>query len=282
MSGGDRARELPPEGARLVATLRELRATTGLSLAALAARTPYSKSSWERYLNGRTLPPRQAVEALCELAGTEPRRPLALWELAEAAWSGRAGRGEPGTAKEEPARRAPSAAAPLTPAPRRPRLLVGALATLALLAAGSLFALSRDGDGGDATADRTATADFAAPRPGCHAASCTGKDPEDLECSTARTPPVSLGEQRFEDTTVKVRLSDVCGTVWGRIDRGVVGDRVEIVVPGVEAQQARVKDEFDEAASLSTPMAPATEDVLDRVRACLLRDGERRCFTATP
>ena len=42
-----------PECAALAERLRALRARTGLSLAALAERTPYSKSSWERYLNGR-------------------------------------------------------------------------------------------------------------------------------------------------------------------------------------------------------------------------------------
>ncbi|UNO40315.1 XRE family transcriptional regulator [Streptomyces sp. MST-110588] len=85
--------EHPPsaECVRLAAGLRELRERTGLSLAGLAGRTPYSKSSWERYLNGKKLPPRQAVEALCRLAGEPAGRLLALWELAEQAWSGRNG-----------------------------------------------------------------------------------------------------------------------------------------------------------------------------------------------
>ncbi|MCZ9342799.1 helix-turn-helix domain-containing protein, partial [Streptomyces sp. TRM76130] len=56
------------EQTRLTAALRELRARTGLSLAALAERTAYSKSSWERYLNGKILPPRQAVRELCRIA----------------------------------------------------------------------------------------------------------------------------------------------------------------------------------------------------------------------
>ncbi|KNE79668.1 hypothetical protein ADZ36_26265 [Streptomyces fradiae] len=69
--------------------MRELRKGTGLSLAALAERTPYSKSSWERYLNGKKQVPRQAVEALCRLAGERPERLLVLWDLADAEWSGR-------------------------------------------------------------------------------------------------------------------------------------------------------------------------------------------------
>lgn len=81
--------EVAPECARLARELRGLRARTGLSMAALAARTPYSKSSWERYLNGKALPPRHAVRALCGVAGEPLARYLALWELAESAWSGR-------------------------------------------------------------------------------------------------------------------------------------------------------------------------------------------------
>ncbi|MCL7376218.1 XRE family transcriptional regulator [Streptomyces sp. 35G-GA-8] len=75
---------------RLAGELSALRARTGLSLVALAGRTPYSKSSWQRYLNGTKPLPRQAVVALCALAGEPPGRLLALWELADAAWSGRA------------------------------------------------------------------------------------------------------------------------------------------------------------------------------------------------
>ncbi|MYU09741.1 helix-turn-helix domain-containing protein, partial [Streptomyces sp. SID8361] len=75
---------------RLAAGLRELRARTGLSMAALAERTAYSKSSWERYLNGKQLAPRQAVEVLCAMAGEPPGRLMALWELADGEWSGRA------------------------------------------------------------------------------------------------------------------------------------------------------------------------------------------------
>ncbi|WP_159045513.1 helix-turn-helix domain-containing protein, partial [Streptomyces puniciscabiei] len=96
MTSGDR----PLECERLAETLRGLRARTGLSLAALAAKTPYSKSSWDRYLHGRTVPPRQAVAGLCELAGEDPGRVLALWELADAVAGGRAaGGGRPGVAE---------------------------------------------------------------------------------------------------------------------------------------------------------------------------------------
>jgi hypothetical protein len=60
---------LPPEVRNFVTRLRDLKDGTGLSLAALGARTAYSKSSWQRYLNAVQPPPRQAVTALCRVAG---------------------------------------------------------------------------------------------------------------------------------------------------------------------------------------------------------------------
>lgn len=61
-------------GRQLLVQLRRLKGHSGLSLAALASRTGHSRSSWERYLNGKKPAPRQAVEALCALTGTSPGR----------------------------------------------------------------------------------------------------------------------------------------------------------------------------------------------------------------
>ncbi|MER7476140.1 helix-turn-helix transcriptional regulator [Streptomyces sp. NPDC126510] len=83
---------LPWEARHLVERLRVLKDRTGLSLAELARRTAYSKSSWQRYLSGAKQPPRGAVQALCRVAGAEQARLLALWDLADRAWPhGRAG-----------------------------------------------------------------------------------------------------------------------------------------------------------------------------------------------
>jgi transcriptional regulator with XRE-family HTH domain len=81
--------DLPPEVRHFVEQLRQLKDTTGLSLAALGARTAYSKSSWQRYLNAVQPPPRQAVAALCRvagLAGADAERHGVRWELAVEAW----------------------------------------------------------------------------------------------------------------------------------------------------------------------------------------------------
>lgn len=80
---------LPSEVRHFVEQLRQLKDGTGLSLAALGARTAYSKSSWQRYLNAVQPPPRQAVAALCRvagLAGAEAERHVVRWELAVEVW----------------------------------------------------------------------------------------------------------------------------------------------------------------------------------------------------
>lgn len=71
----------------LVVQMRRLKDRSGLSLASLQTRTGYSSSSWERYLSGRALPPRKAVEELARVSGVDPARLLVLHELAEEAWN---------------------------------------------------------------------------------------------------------------------------------------------------------------------------------------------------
>ncbi|AXK32926.1 XRE family transcriptional regulator [Streptomyces armeniacus] len=78
---------LDPQISEFTSQLRRLVDRSGMSLATIADRTEYSKSSWERYLNGRLLPPRGAVQALADVTGTEVRHLATMWELAERAWS---------------------------------------------------------------------------------------------------------------------------------------------------------------------------------------------------
>ncbi|MFF2011516.1 helix-turn-helix domain-containing protein [Streptomyces sp. NPDC058195] len=91
-----RWKELPDElttsEQQLLVQLRRLKDHSGLSLAALAGRTSYSRSSWERYLNGKKPVPRKAVEELAEVCGTEPTRLVVLFDVAERARAKEAGR----------------------------------------------------------------------------------------------------------------------------------------------------------------------------------------------
>ncbi len=78
--------ELDPRVRELVGQLRRLKEVSGLSLAQVASKTGYSRSSWERYLAGRALPARQAVETFAQVCGADQARLLALQEVAADVW----------------------------------------------------------------------------------------------------------------------------------------------------------------------------------------------------
>jgi transcriptional regulator with XRE-family HTH domain len=104
--------ELHPRARQLVAQLRRLKDHSGLTMRQLAAKTGYSATSWERYLGGRSLPPREAVEALARVGGVDPVRLLALREVAADSWGGRSANR---SAPEEPAAGPEVLAEPATP-----------------------------------------------------------------------------------------------------------------------------------------------------------------------
>ncbi|MGW2641413.1 DUF2690 domain-containing protein [Streptomyces sp. NPDC001348] len=79
--------ELDPQVKEFAGQLRRLVDRSGLSIAALADRTGYSRTSWERYLGGRLLAPKGAIVGLAEVTGTDPVHLTTMWELAERAWS---------------------------------------------------------------------------------------------------------------------------------------------------------------------------------------------------
>jgi hypothetical protein len=79
--------ELDPQIREFTSQLRRLVDRSELSVASVADATGYSKTSWERYLNGRLLAPKGAVVALAEVTGTNPVHLTTMWELAERAWS---------------------------------------------------------------------------------------------------------------------------------------------------------------------------------------------------
>ncbi|MFJ6832448.1 peptidoglycan-binding protein [Streptomyces sp. NPDC091209] len=80
--------ELDSRVRQLVTQLRLLKDQSELSMSQLAVKTGYSQKSWERYLGGRSLPPREAVEALARVGGVDPVRLLALHEVAADTWNG--------------------------------------------------------------------------------------------------------------------------------------------------------------------------------------------------
>jgi hypothetical protein len=175
----------------LAVRLRALKDRTGLSLAALAARTPYSKSAWHRYLTGMQRPPRSAVEALARLAGTDPGPVVALWEEAD-----------------EPAPQAPVATGRLrTPWPRPPRVLLPVLAllTVAVATAAVLAVSGRPAPTGPRNA---------APAPRCHATSCRGALPDASACARDARTESTVSDPAYD---VRLRYSPTCGTAWSEV-----------------------------------------------------------------
>ncbi|MFC8868369.1 peptidoglycan-binding protein [Streptomyces sp. NPDC057148] len=151
---------LDEPGRQFVAELRRLKSGSGLSLAALADRTSCSKSSWERYLNGAYLPPAVVVEELARLGGGDVDRTLALRSLAEHSWSagGEAGGAVTPDAPPEPGDAEPVGSVDAAPvdadpaaSPRRPTrrtaLTAATVVTMGILAAATVFLVSRGTSG---------------------------------------------------------------------------------------------------------------------------------------
>ncbi|MGW7524246.1 XRE family transcriptional regulator [Streptomyces sp. NPDC054783] len=191
----------------LAVGLRELKDRTGLSLAALAARTPYSKSAWHRYLSGGTPPPRQAVEALCRLAGADTEAVLALWSAAEPPPPGA---DAPGAAPEESGSgRRLGGLAP--PPPRRlpswlPLSLFALFGTATAVAAATVALSTRPG-----------TAPAAQPLPAvsrCHGRSCQGQLPDATVCARDARTTSAVTDPAY---TVRLRWSPACGTAWSEV-----------------------------------------------------------------
>ncbi|MFW6695326.1 peptidoglycan-binding protein [Streptomyces sp. MAR4 CNX-425] len=90
--------------------LRVLKDHHELSTRQLAAKTGYSARSWQRYLTGRSLPPRAAVEAVARFGAGDPHRLLALYEVAAPFWTHGGAAVTGGTERPAPAETRPGVA----------------------------------------------------------------------------------------------------------------------------------------------------------------------------
>ncbi|GAA2424699.1 helix-turn-helix domain-containing protein [Streptomyces coeruleofuscus] len=294
---------LPPERARLASVLTELKAGTGLSLAALAAKTTFSKSSWERYLNGKTLPPRQAVQELCRLAGEPEGRCLALWELTESEWSGRAAPTTP-TQKATPPQKAmptqkptppPTPAPTQMPAPAETHAppaaevspavggkvpVLALLASVCAIAAGGLSVALVLLAGQSADPRPSPPPSPSAPAPRCRAAACEGRSPMHMRCGTA---PLTLASHRTSTGAhLELRYSEKCEAGWARMWSTRIGDRLELNRAGAgrRPHAAEVTDDIAAQSYVYTPMTESRPGTT--VRACFrpAAGGNRECFDA--
>ncbi|MDQ0406983.1 DUF2690 domain-containing protein [Streptomyces sp. NPDC000349] len=271
------------EHTRLVAALRELRARAGLSLAALAERTPYSKSSWERYLNGKSLPPRQAVRELCRLADEPDGRLLVLREIAESHWSGRAVAAAPAASPDESTRPRPQELPPPDGTRRRrlrrSRLLVVLAAAYTVVVGGVaalLFLLLPDSEAREAESLPASVPFSFAPL--CRGAACEGQDPMRLICGVG--PDTLASYRTATGAHVELRHSEKCGASWARTWATEIGDRVDVTAGG-PTHGVRIRNKDDAATFVYTEMTEVHPG--STVRACFRpasADGERECFEA--
>ncbi|MFE2101290.1 DUF2690 domain-containing protein [Streptomyces sp. NPDC059468] len=229
----------------LVVRLRELKHGTGLSLAALAARTPYSKSAWHRYLTGGKRPPRAAVEALSRLAGADPEAVLALWEAAEE---------------------------PLAPSPPeeagRARSRWLPLSALALLATAAAVVAAVTVSGRQGSPAPAAQPLLTAAR--CHARSCQGQLPDASVCARdAQTTSTVSGT----DYDVRLRYSPACGTAWSEVRVRTPRAREVSVRAGQDVLSASYP--ADNSAEDTSPMLAVRSP--KGVEACAEVDGKLAC-----
>ncbi|WP_256095919.1 DUF2690 domain-containing protein [Streptomyces sp. EN23] len=284
------------EAGLLTEQLRLLRRRNGMTLATLAHRTSYSKSSWGRYLSGKALPPRQAVREFAQAVSVKPDRLLLLLEIAERGQSQPEGKA-PGDAVAEvsplagrdpdadtdtdpetdPVAGAEAAPAPETesPAPhapavarRRPRrwgLIVGA-ATGAGMAAGLLAGMlvgAPESQGEPASRGSSAK---------CTGFECRNKDAQGMECHIGVW---TAAAEKVDGIHLELRYSPRCGAAWARITEGRVGDT------------ARVEGQHDHSAARAitydrdtySPMVEAPYPAA--ARACVvIKDGGKEVCTA--
>ncbi|MEU1536677.1 DUF2690 domain-containing protein [Actinacidiphila glaucinigra] len=291
------ADDLDPRVREFTEALRRQVDRGGLSVAALAEATGYSRSSWERYLGGRLLPPRYAVVALAEATGADPAHFTTMWEVTERVWSRAEGRHDVTMEAERiaearaalggfgPAPAAPSPAAP-SPAPaapavrRRPVVLFVAGVLAVALAVVGVTALTGDGDGDDRARpgpSRTARAAALPAGVKCTGQECTGKDPEGMGCGggNARTAAAAWVGGAY----VEMRYSRVCAAVWARISAGAPGDTVSVTEAGGarRSQRSRIGRDPEAYTSMLAVRAPGA------ARACAtLTTGSHGCAAPPP
>ncbi|MEU9379577.1 DUF2690 domain-containing protein [Streptomyces sp. NPDC048279] len=288
-----------PSGARLALVLQQLKQHTGLSLAQLANATTFSKSSWERYLNSKSLPPRSAVEELCRLAGESADHPLALLDIARTDRR-EAGRPTPdrrrpetppdndgadtvpgdagdttGQIRNRTQTRSPHSeadrtdrrraeATPSGPAGHRHATVLTALASACAVVLGALV-LTHLPPSHRKGASVAATS---SPATGvrCRRTACQNKDPITTNCAAA---PLTLAEhETATGAWIQIRYSPQCGTGWARMWGAALDDRVEMRAGGRDGalRYARVTSRGEADTYVHTRMSvvsPATS-----VEAC--------------
>ncbi|MEU6539666.1 DUF2690 domain-containing protein [Streptomyces sp. NPDC047000] len=285
-----------PSAARLAVVLRQQKQLTGLSLAQLAHATTFSKSSWERYLNGKSLPPRSAVEELCRLAGESARHPLALLDIARTEHTEQTDRIDRTDAPAPASTTAPPATAPSDlsssgasssdvgrdrtgPAGHRYATVLTALASACAVALAVLVLVRLP----PSPREEPSPSPTHPPATGvlCRHTACQNQDPITMQCAA---DPLTLAEHRTATGAwVQIRYSEECGTSWARMWGAVVDDSVEIRAVGrtgsLHGARVTSRDEADTYVhTLMSVVSPGMS-----LQACFspAAGGGKECFRTT-
>jgi hypothetical protein len=213
---------------------------------------------------------------------------VALWELADLEWSGRARTAARPLAEEaaaQPSDNEPGCAPPGDQAGRgsgnsgnigrRKWAVIAAACAVGVTVAAAVAALP------DAGAEHPVGQASRTPPPavGCHAQGCVGKDPGLMGCG--RPGEVrALGSPRRTSTgaRLEIRYNPDCDAAWARVWHAKVGDALDVSLPGRKPQRVEVADKYDAEGYLFTPMIDGTH--LTGLRVCLdpAGGGIRECF----
>ncbi|MGY1452214.1 helix-turn-helix domain-containing protein [Streptomyces sp. SS8] len=279
------------EHGSLAERLRFLRTHSGLTISALAERTSYSRSSWERYLNGKSLPPRTAITEFAAVVGVAPHPLLRL--RAQEGYRGPAAHRRPGDTPPrgspapggEPAgdrpvpvdaaagpSRIPEESQAATPektaaADRGHRTrtnLFSALLAFVALVTGILIGGWFFGGNGTEIRERQE----AGGEPGCTEYECRDKDSQRLGCHIGAWTAAATWSGR---TYIELRYSPRCRAAWARITDAEVGDTARVEGPKGVHNQRSVTYENDTYSPMVEAPYPAA------ARACGVVGGKEVC-----
>ncbi|WP_343238794.1 helix-turn-helix domain-containing protein [Streptomyces sp. SID8374] len=274
--------ELHGDRGSLAAQLRSLRMRRGLTLSALAKRTSYSRSSWERYLNGKALPPATAITEFAAAVGVPA---AALLRQREQEQDGR--RPETGSTPptretaapdkdvppETSGREGSAEAAPPVDKPPRSRAfgtrttLVSTISACTALVAGILI-------GGwifGGTEAEGQNREKAAGEPQCLEFECRDKDSQRTGCHIGAWTAAATWSGR---TYIELRYSPRCRSAWARITDAHVDDTARVEGPRGARNERSVTYENDTYSPMVEAPYPAS------ARACGVIRGEETCTSA--
>ncbi|MBD0692404.1 XRE family transcriptional regulator [Streptomyces sp. CBMA123] len=292
------------EPARLLAEeLRTIKDSAGLSLSELAARTHYSRASWDRWLNGKRVVTAQALEALIGAVDCDPAALRRLWRrvvepaadqppadqsvdeqpVDEQPVAGEPDQpadqlvagptdGQPADEESAPPAEQP-AAEPAGPWWRRPAALVSGATVLALLLLVGLRVSRHDGQA--SAADGPAPTASAGAKPAsdsaCRALGCAHKDPKNTGCGKdART----LRTQTVGKVVVYLRYSRTCQAAWAAITEGEPKDYAVITDSTGDSETAMIHWGYDNYSQMLNAADPSIG-----FQVCGFQPAEHNCTT---